>query len=219
MIDFTLDGKHITVFPGGRNSPVVYLPCFEEISASFNLAVAFPHSLVCISNIDWDNELSPWPADGLMRHDSPFGGKGGTFLKWLCDQVIPAVENRLDEPGYRIIAGYSLAGLFAVYTVYQSDLFSRCVSASGSLWYPGFVDYCAAHSFSSSLTHVYLSLGDKESLSRQPLLASVGNCTQEIGHLFETQGISTLMEWNPGSHFVDNEERMLKGIRWCMEQN
>ena len=215
---FELDHKRITVFPGPSGSPAVYLNCYEDPSNSLNAMICLPHSLICISHIDWDNDLTPWPADSLQRRDPPFAGKADAYLAWLKSQVIPTVERNLDTPSYRIIGGYSLGGLFAVYSVYQSDLFSRCASASGSLWYPGFLDYCASHAFSSSLTHVYLSLGDKEPNTRQPMLARVGSCTEDLYHLFDAQGIRSVFEWNPGNHFVDNEERMSKGITWCLTQ-
>ena len=213
---FELDEKRITVFPGVSSSPVVYLNCFEDPSEDIDRQIALPHSLVCMSRMNWSDDLSPWRADGLSRRDPPFAGGADAYLAWLGSAVIPAVEKGLQKPGNRIIAGYSLAGLFALYAVYQCDLFTRCVSASGSLWYPGFVDFCRAHPCSTSLTDVYLSLGDREHLTRHPVLASVRSCTEEIYQLLDARGIRCMLEWNPGSHFVDEQQRLCRGIRRCL---
>lgn len=42
------------------------------------------------------------------------------------------------------IAGYSLAGLFALYALYKTDVFTRVASMSGSLWFPGIMGIPAA---------------------------------------------------------------------------
>ncbi|MDY2610537.1 MAG: alpha/beta hydrolase-fold protein [Oscillospiraceae bacterium] len=59
-------------------------------------------------------------------------------MRLLTEKLIPAAEKEINEvPRWRGIAGYSLAGLFALYAIYQTDLFSRVGSMSGSLGFPG----------------------------------------------------------------------------------
>lgn len=54
----------------------------------------------------------------------------------MAEKVIGGV------PRWRGIAGYSLTGLFALYyAIYQTDLFSRVGSISGTLWFPGMKEY------------------------------------------------------------------------------
>ena len=59
------------------------------------------------------------------------------------------------------IGGYSLAGLFALWTAYQTDIF-KGVAASPSVWFPGFAEYMKKNEIKTDT--VYLSLGDGEEL-------------------------------------------------------
>ena len=94
--------------------------------------------LVIIKVNNWSDELSPWPAEPVFgKH--PFNGKGPDYLRQLEDLIIPELIKEINcAISYKVIAGYSLAGLFALYAGYNTDCFEKIVSASGSLWYPGF---------------------------------------------------------------------------------
>ena len=74
---------------------------------------------------------------------------------------------------WRGIAGYSLAGLFALYAIYQTDLFSHVGSMSESLWFPGMKEYIFSHEPKCRPDCMYFSLGDKESKTRNTVLKSV----------------------------------------------
>ena len=85
------------------------------------------------------------------------------FLEELTQTLIPSLERQLHgTPAWYRIAGYSIAGLFAIYRLYQTTMFSRAASVSGSLWYDGFPEYCRSHSPAGNVTDVYFSLGSKE---------------------------------------------------------
>ena len=50
-------------------------------------------------------------------------------------------------------------------------------------------------------------------------MASVGDAVRAQHALLLSAGIRTALEWNPGSHFVDSDLRMARGIAWMlMEQ-
>lgn len=66
---------------------------------------------------------------------------------------------------------------------------------------------------------VYLSLGDREEKTRNPLMATVGDCIREGHELLLGRGIRTTLEWNPGNHFKDAGIRMAKGFVWLMKNN
>jgi hypothetical protein len=65
---------------------------------------------------------------------------------------------------------------------------------------------------------VYLSLGDKEEKTKNPMMAQVGNAIRKMHELLLSQGIDTVLEWNPGNHFVDSDKRMVKGFVWLMNK-
>jgi hypothetical protein len=41
---------------------------------------------------------------------------------------------------------------------------------------------------------------------------------RKMHELLLSQGIDTVLEWNPGNHFVDSEKRMVKGFVWLMNK-
>jgi predicted alpha/beta superfamily hydrolase len=81
----------------------------------------------------------------------------------LLKQIIPQAESSLPQPpSWRGVAGYSLSGLFALWALWQTDVFERAASASGSLWFPGFIDYARERTMTATPDAAYLSLGKKE---------------------------------------------------------
>jgi hypothetical protein len=49
-------------------------------------------------------------------------------------------------------------------------------------------------------------------------MAQVGNAIRKQHELLLAQAVNTILEWNPGNHFVDFEKRMAKGFAWLMNQ-
>ena len=113
-----------------------------------------------------------------------------------------------------IIGGYSLAGLFALWAAYQTDVFSGVAAASPSMWFPGFVDYMRENAMHTD--HVYLSLGDKEEKVRNPVMAAVGERIREAYDLLEERKIDVRLEWNQGNHFKDADLRTAKAFASVM---
>ena len=103
-----------------------------------------PMVLVSVNNpgTGLDDELSPWPAEGVWKGQAPYKGLAAEHLRWMMEECVPQVETQF---GIRdilpVIAGYSLAGLFALWAAWSSGYFRRVASVSGSLWYPGFTDF------------------------------------------------------------------------------
>ena len=177
-------------------------------------------NLVTISGLHWNQELSPWAVETVVSKDDDFAGEADQWLPVLIDEVVPQVERLLDAPpAWRLLAGYSLAGLFAVWTAFQTDLFSRILSASGSMWYPGWLEYAREHETVAPLQGVYLSVGDKESTSRNAVLQTVGECTQALASLLAERGVNVTFELNPGNHFKNPPLRVVKGIKWLLDNS
>ena len=65
---------------------------------------------------------------------------------------------------------------------------------------------------------VYLSLGDKEEKTRNPVMSTVGERIREAHRLLEERGIKTVLEWNQGNHFKDAEIRTARAFAWAIEQ-
>ena len=177
-------------------------------------------NLVTISGLHWNQELSPWPVETVVSRNDQFTGGAPQLLPLLIGDIVTQVEQLLDaEPAWRCLAGYSLAGLFAVWTAFHSDLFTRILSASGSMWYPGWLEFASEHEPKADLKGVYLSVGEQESTSRNAVLQTVGERTQQLAALLTERGVNTTFELNPGNHFKNPPLRVVKGIKWLLEHS
>lgn len=187
----------------------------QGIKETWHLLEGHGLALAAISGVDWNRELSPWEAPKAFRGGEDFGGQGPALLNTLTQQIIPLTENHLGyTPGFRGIAGYSLAGLFALWAVYQTDLFDRAASISGSLWYDGFLEFMK--SSTPKAKFVYLSLGDKEKQAKNPRLAAVEDCTRQAAELLRAHNIPVAFEMNHGGHFQDIPARIARGASSLM---
>ena len=113
------------------------------------------------------------------------------------------------------LMGYSLAGLFALWAAYESDVFSGIVCCSGSLWFPDWDHYVRNHVIQSKCS-VYLSLGGKEEKTKNKVMAAVGDRTRAQERLLQEDSMveSVVLEWNAGGHFADAGKRLAKGMKW-----
>jgi hypothetical protein len=66
---------------------------------------------------------------------------------------------------------------------------------------------------------VYLSLGDREERTRNPVMARVGDAIREAyAHLQET-GVDCVLEWNKGNHFKEPDLRTARAFAWVMKED
>ena len=223
MTSFTLEQKKIQVFPSTvPDRPVIYLNTYGPEGESVRLALdqlgCPDFTLVAISGLDWNHDMAPWEILPISKNDTPCTGGADGYLQQLLDQILPQAEQQiLGTPSWRGIAGYSLGGLFAVYALSRTEVFSRAASMSGSLWFPGIREYLFSHPLKAKPRRVYFSLGCKEAKTRNSYLKTVQQNTQEIYRYYLSQGIDTVFELNPGNHFVHAPERIAAGIRWILE--
>lgn len=204
------------------NVPLVYSVDYHEngqllIDAAGQVGIG-RFNLVTISGLHWNQELSPWPIETVISKDDRFTGGADELLKLLTTTIVPQVERLLDTPpSWRLLAGYSMGGLFAVYSAFHTDLFSRILSASGSMWYPGWLEYAREHELAAPLQGIYLSVGEQESTSRNAVLQTVGERTRAMADLMASRGVNVTFELNPGNHFKNPPLRVVKGIKWLLE--
>lgn len=223
MFTFTSYNKKITVYPAlAENRPVIYLTTYNddggEVYTQVQKGGCPDFTLVTVSGLNWEAELSPWAAGNLFKYSEMFTGGADAYLQFLTQQVLPQAEAGLNGILWRGLAGYSLAGLFTVYALYKTDLFSRAASMSGSLWYPSFKDFALQNTLCIAPQHLYLSLGDKEARARNQYLKTVQQCTEELAAHYRSLGINTFYELNPGGHYRNIISRSAAGIKWILTQ-
>ena len=164
--------------------------------------------LIAVKVQNWNNDLSPWEAPAVFGKEA--------FGAGAADTLGEVLKLCADRGKLHIIGGYSLAGLFALWAVYQTDVFAAAAAASPSVWFPGFVEYMKERRPRAG--SVYLSLGDKEEKTRNPVMAAVGSRIREAHELLKGQGIDTVLEQNPGNHFRDADIRTAKAFVWAMKR-
>ena len=143
--------------------------------------------------------------------------------------------------------GYSLAGLFSLWTGVSQQVacgcqhgtattpqlsalaaphvdapvvtFQRIGAVSGSFWFPGLLDYVDQQLSGGvvGLTHAYLSLGDRETRTPNPQIMHVQENAKLLANKLENAGITSTFELNRGNHFQNVEGRMQKALDWLLK--
>ena len=215
---FQAGGKEISLYLSDkRDCPLIVLNTFEgggaQVLAEARKMGGGDFNLLSIGGLDWNRDMSPWECAPVMAQDEGYAGGADAYLSLLLEEILPEGLKRLPEsPSWTGIAGYSLAGLFALYALYRTDTFARAASMSGSLWFPGFGDFVRSHDMKRAPEKLYLSLGDKEAKTRNPYLKTVQENTEAAVQLYRDRGLDVTWELNPGNHFRDAELRSAKGI-------
>jgi hypothetical protein len=163
--------------------------------------------LIAVRINDWNNELSPWKTPAVFGREG-FGDGAAKTLEELLKLCT-------DRGRTYYIGGYSLAGLFALWAAYQTDVFRGVAAASPSVWFPDFDAYMKKNEIRARA--VYLSLGDREEKARNPVMATVGDRIRKACALLTERGVNCTLEWNSGNHFTDADIRTAKAFAWVMK--
>ncbi len=214
------------IYENGNNSPVfIYISSHgipaggQEITRKLeSLAPGINYTLIEVFIDDWDLNLSPWVAP-TAANKGHFTGNGRETLIWLTSKLIPYINEKYPERSFTCLIGYSLGGLFALWSLYESVVFDGIACCSGSLWFPLWDEYVKT-AIIKNKSLVYLSLGGKEETTKNPVMASVGIRTREQLRLLKNNPnvISATLEMNPGGHFSDTANRIAKAIHWLVKE-
>ena len=219
-------------------APIVYL--LGDVADNSPIQVPEGVSLVNVGVDLWEENFSPWCAPRVFAKGPNFGDGAQKTLDTLIDQVIPLTESDLTEPpAYRVLVGYSLAGLFSLWAGVSQQVargcqpgapaaphvdaptptFQRIGAVSGSFWFPGLLDYVdqQLNGGAVGLTHAYLSLGDREARTPNPQIMHVRENAELLASRFENAGITSMFELNRGNHFQNIEGRMQKALNWLVK--
>lgn len=170
----------------------------KDTNESFCLAAYMIH--------DWNKELSPWPALAVFGKED-FGDGAADTLKTILNYCTDTTKTYY-------IGGYSLAGLFALWSVYNTDIFKGVAAVSPSMWFPNFDTYMEEYEIKAG--NAYLSLGDREEKTKNPIMATVGDKIKKAHTLLESKGVNYTFELNEGNHFKDVDIRTAKGYIWLI---
>ena len=89
---------------------------------------------------------------------------------------------------------------------------------SPSVWFPGWIEYAEDNSVKAE--KVYLSLGDKEEKTRNPVMKMVGDNIRRQIELLEGDPhcLDCVLEMNQGNHFKEPDLRTAKGFAWLLAE-
>ncbi len=170
----------------------------SELASRFNVNIAVIHG------VDWDDDMTPWPAPGVLTADADFKGEAAGFLSLLRSEVIPRIESLpgIDAGEGRILIGVSLSGLFALCAWRQCEEFSDIGSISGSFWYDGFAEWFCREGVRPKQGMAYFSLGQKEGGDKDhPRFRTVRQDTQKVIDSLSLSGTRTLFKSTAGNHY------------------
>ena len=135
--------------------------------------------VVGVTNTDRTRDLSPTkspqknPAGQLQF---PTSGGADNFLKFFETELIPEIEKTYRVQPYRVLAGHSLGGLFAVHAmVSKPGLFNSYVAVSPSLQWDNLVTLKRAEEFLKNQKQLNVTL-----------FTSLGNEPGPIGESFDS---------------------------------
>ena len=167
------------------------------------LAEKYSVSIVVSNDVNWNDDLTPWPAEGVFKKAKPFGGRAAEFLDKLTRDIIPETEEHLGIVNpERTLLGVSLSGLFAVWSAFKADAFTNIISISGSLWYDGFVDWMKENTPSPNIKKVCMLLGEKEKNAKEKRMATVEECTHTASNILKEKSCADVrFELVEGTHF------------------
>ena len=174
-----------------------------------------PFVLVAFQVIDWDLDLTPWH-DVAINRSPEVGTMTGETLYYVTESLLPALEAEYGKLPV-ILGGYSLGGLFALWSSSQTDRFSAIAAASPSLWIKDWLDFAQAHPVMAG--KVYLSLGDREEHVKNRFIARVGDSIRGEYELLQARlgSENCTLVWNPGGHFQDEDKRLASAFAWCLK--
>lgn len=217
MQKFTIDNLHV-ILADSSATRICYMlypldlpsTMIEGMAREFGITIAF------ITNMNWDDDLTPWPAPGEPPGCPSFKGHASSFLNLLKSKLLPEVERRINAPitVERTLAGVSLSGLFTLWQWMIDDTFHNIISLSGSSWYDNFVEWLKSQPLPAQTGKAYFLLGNLEAKTSVKAFRPVQSDTEEIVGYLHDKGIDVFFELVQGNHYQYGEQRLLRSLRY-----
>jgi uncharacterized protein len=130
--------------------------------------------VVGIPNTDRTRDLTPAKGVGPNAAQFPTAGGADNFLKFIETELIPEIEKSYRVQPYRILAGHSFGGLFAVHTlITRPEVFNSYIAVSPSLQWSDEATLKRAQEFFKTRQELHVTL-----------FTSLGNEPGDIGKDF-----------------------------------
>lgn len=160
------------------------------------------------------SEYTPWPEPAIRPGTPDFGGQLGQYHRELNNEILPALidEYALDTEKLAY-GGYSLGGLAATMSLWETDAFAAVFSLCGSFWYPGVADFIEEHVPKNHSAQVYLQNGIREGEGHNNRLCDAYSYAQRVHTALQaTCGAKTVLD--DYGHHDRQSERLNAALRW-----
>ena len=182
----------------------------EELTAIEKLSTRFETNIVAISEMDWNNEMTPWKAPAVKEGE--FSGRASQFLDRLKGDIFFNLESSLQiRNPKRYLIGLSLAGLFSVWAGIMKPLFEGVASISGSFWYDGFAEWILKQEDLKCVRY-YVSMGEKEKETKVKRFANIEEDTIKVVETLMLKGAEVAFEVTEGGHNSPIVPRIEKSV-------
>ncbi|OGU55184.1 MAG: hypothetical protein A2V66_00510 [Ignavibacteria bacterium RBG_13_36_8] len=195
--------------PAGYNQseakyPVAYL---VDGSAHFHYTTGMVRALasankipqmivIGILNMDRYSDFTPYPISYF-----PNSGNSEKFTRFIKEELFPFVEKYYRTESHRVLIGYSLGGLYSIYTsIYHPELFNSYIAGSPALLH---IDSLITVSFSERLKlypsvprSLFFTIGGRES-------DAIKECTYRFRDILTANAPGTL-KWT--FNFMEKED-------------
>ena len=187
----------------------------EERTALEGLSTRFETNIVTISEMDWNNDMTPWKAPAVKEGE--FGGRASQFLDRLKGDIFFNLENSLQiRNPKRYLMGLSLSGLFTIWAAIRKPLFEGVASISGSFWYDGFAEWLLKQE-KLQCVRFYISMGEKEKETKVKRFASIEEDTMKVVETLMLKGAEVAFEVTDGGHNSPVLPRIEKSVVSLLE--
>lgn len=146
----------------------------------------------------------------------PISGKGENFLKFIKNELIPFVEKEYRINSNRILNGFSLGGLFTIYTLLnEPELFKSYIAGSPYL----FKDINLLIEMEEIINFqekkkLFISLGEQETI--EEYFYPVGKLMERLNN---KSNIQTKFEiFKNGTHFTTPPEALVYGLKFIFNE-
>ena len=162
--------------------------------------------------------FTPWRAANLKPSMADFGGKLYEYHSQVFEYLLPELLSKYSIDEARIAyGGYSLGGLAAVYSLYNTTAPSIIFSLCGSFWYPQFFDYCENHTILNTKVSLYLQNGKTEGGKHNNILSNTPILSAKLHKLLSDRLDNVTSTFDEYGHHENITERYENLIEWLKE--
>ena len=162
--------------------------------------------------------FTPWKAPNLRPSMPDFGGKLNEYHNQVFEHLLSQLlcKYSIDESKIAY-GGYSLGGLAAVYSLYNTTAPSIIFSLCGSFWYPQFLDYCKNHEVLNKKAALYLQNGKAEGSKHNDILSNAPILSAKLHKLLSDRLDKVTSVFDEYGHHENIAGRYKNLIDWLKE--